>query len=114
VQAFPQLAQSIILCLFFHQYNLATAKIITSSMLGTSCNYYKLGENDIMLIMCKKTFVKVFTRSLKMASIYVCKCMQDIQRGYFMFTNVCGKNDNEHWIHFAFAKDRGVQSLILC
>jgi hypothetical protein len=25
-----------------------------------------------------------------------------------------GKNDNEHWIPFTFAKDHGVQSLVLC
>jgi hypothetical protein len=68
VQAFPQFAQSTIFCLPFLQYNFATAKIITCSMLGTFWNYYKLGENDINVnYVCKKTFVKVFTRSLKMA-----------------------------------------------
>jgi hypothetical protein len=68
VQPFPQLAQSTILCLPLHQYNLAIVKIINSSMLGTFWNYYKLGNNDIHAnYVCKKTFVKVFTRSLKMA-----------------------------------------------
>jgi hypothetical protein len=36
-------------------------------MLGTFWNYYKLGNNDIHAnYVCKKTFVKVFRRSLKM------------------------------------------------
>jgi hypothetical protein len=68
VQAFPHLAQSTILCLPLHQYNLTITKISMSSMLRTFWNYYKLGKNDIDAnYVCKITFVKVLTGSLKMA-----------------------------------------------